>query len=227
VFSFFRKNQKRRSNSVKEDLMKQFLDHYGKEYPDLSAELKLKLAERRATWEMNPNGLRREEVLNELADLKIPDALNDIIRDTNQSKNSELNEHFRWPGEFFFMTKEEQIAYNAHCIIPFLCDSSFYTIYAYDKIRKGFLTFDIEVPEPEINHDHPRFTWDGLFVSEILHWWQCEIENNTIIRFGEALNLKWTPQIIESIENEIDHGLLDNTPLWEASIQKKYRMILD
>ncbi len=223
--NLFGKRKKNNISQIKDDLTKMYLEKYKKQYPKLPFDSLLKIANHKAEWERDTERLKEKDVLSTIKKLGLPKTINDLFSENEESKRIGLNSYLRCPTEFFLMTRKEQDAYNVESIIPFLSDASFYKIYAYDNKKNGFLTFDIETPEPNINQDSQRFTWDGLFVSDILFWWECKVDNNKIIEFGKALNLKWTREIIDSIENELDNNKTENIDNWENSIYKKYQMI--
>ncbi|WP_298425214.1 hypothetical protein [uncultured Kordia sp.] len=225
MFNLFGKRQKDEVSQIKDDLTRMYFEEYKKQYPKLPFDSLLKMANYKSEWERDTERLKEKDVLNTIKKLDLPKTISDLFCKNEESKRIGLNNYLRCPTEFFLMTKKEQDAYNVENIIPFLSDISFYKIYAYDKKKNGFLTFDIEMPEPNINESSQRFTWDGLFVSDILFWWECEIENNKIIEFGKALQLNWTREIIDSIESKLDNSKTENITKWKNSIYKKYQMM--
>ena len=225
MLNLFGKRQKNDVSQIKDDLTKMYFEKYKKQYPSLPFDSLVKMANHKVEWERDTERLKEKDVFNKIKKLDLPKTISDLFSKNEESKKIGLDNYLRCPTEFFLMTKKEQDAYNVENIIPLLSDPSFYKIYAYDKIKNGYLTFDIEMPEPNINENSQRFTWDGLFVSDILFWWESEIGNNQIIKFGKALNLNWTKEIIDSIENELESSKSKNISDWKNSIYKKYQMI--
>ena len=222
MFGIFKrkKNQKK----TKSNLIEKHTEVYKKKFPRLPDADIQKMASRKVEWEMDTKRLKKEDVLSLLKKIELPTIINDLFVENEKSKKLELDDFYRCPSEYFLMTKDEQDHYNVDTIIPFLSDPSFYKIYAYDTTRNGFLTFDIE--SPDAIEKTERFTWDGIFVSDILYWWECDVEKNRILEYGDTLNLKWVEEILNSIENDLDNSTTASCTDWKNAIYTKYNMII-
>ncbi|MCH2045934.1 MAG: hypothetical protein MK212_17590 [Saprospiraceae bacterium] len=224
MFNFFRRNKQiKKDDPTRNKLVEKHIEELRKEYPKLPQEAILKSAKYQADWEMDTERLTEEDVLKLIDELKLPKIVKDLFLE-NEAVPIGLENSYRPPTEYFLMTKKGQDYYQVDTIIPFLCDGGFSKIYAYDTVQRGFLTFDIETPD-EINQNTRRFVWDGIFVADILRWWENEIKNEQILEYGKALDLKWTKEILTSIEEELDNSTWENIQQWKEHIYTKYRMI--
>lgn len=226
MFNLFKKKHQNEINQIDDKLVINHFELLKQKFPKLTIESLLELAKKKAEWERDTERLKDFESLNLITELKLPNIIIDLFKENEQSKKNALSDFYRCPSEFYLMTKHEQDTFSVDNIIPFLSDTSFYKIYAYDRLKKGFLTYDIEQPETIIDKKE-RYSWDGIFVSDILFWWECEIENDVIIEFGNALNLKWTEEILWEIENKLDNSDFENIKNWKMSIYEKYNMLLE
>lgn len=226
MFDFFRRNKKAKTeDSTRKKLVKKHIEKLREEYPKLPQEAILKSAKHQAEWEMDTERLREEDVLKLINELELPKTIKDLFL-KNEAVPMGLENFYRPPTEYFLMTKKGQDYYQVDRIIPFLCDAGFYKIYAYDTVQKAFLSFEIEMSEAEFNQNTRRFTWDGIFVEDILAWWENEVENEQILEYGKALSLKWTKEILMSIEEELDNKTRENIQQWKESIYSRYKMIV-
>ncbi|WP_156039939.1 hypothetical protein [Aureispira sp. CCB-QB1] len=174
-------------------------------------------------WFKKDKKTTKKDTLIFLKELRLPKMILELFIESDIAKESPLSKYFRFPFELYDMDKKNQEACHMNIFIPILCDMNFYQIYAYDKIRKGFFTYDIEAPNKDWRNDAPRYAWEGIFILDILFWWECEIPNEEIIAWGEMLNLKHTKEILWSIENELENSKPDTTRGWEKRIIRKFK----
>lgn len=95
------------------------------------------------------------------------------------------------------LQKDQQQVYLIDRYKPILAYASS-TIFAYDSKLKGYISYDIE---SDVEPSRECLTWDGLFVSEILRWWEYEVGYEDILYIGSFFGLKHTKQILDSINN--------------------------
>ncbi len=99
------------------------------------------------------NYLTKEKAVNLIGECDLPSFFVDVIY---QKLKHPLDIHFSCP-DLYYMTGEEQAAFNLGDIIPLWSSHSGYSNYAYDMVNKDFITFDIE--SGEITE---RYSWDHL-----------------------------------------------------------------
>lgn len=120
------------------------------------------------------------------------------------------------PYDILSLDKEVQDKYNFDRYKPIL-SSSEHNI-AYDTKLGGYYRYDMEQGfEPQ----DFCYTWDGLFIRDILFWWESEISNDRIIHIGNYFGLKYSKEILESIERETNSKGFQTQELikdWEQKI---------
>ena len=99
------------------------------------------------------------------------------------------------PYQILDLPKIQQNHYCVERYKPLLVDYGC-KIFAYDVVSKGFTSYSIEL---FIEKELQILTWDGIFIDEILHWWEKEITDDEILYLGNLFGLKYTKLILESI----------------------------
>lgn len=107
----------------------------------------------------------------------------------------EFHKDYTIPYAILELTKEQQDEYLIDRYKPILAYAHS-TIFAYDSKLKGFIVYNIE---EDIVEKEECLTWDGLFISEILRWWEYEVSDDDILYIGNLFGLKHTQKILESI----------------------------
>ena len=127
--------------------------------------------------------LKLSQTILELFDGKCED---EIVLDTFRNDYAD-------PYAILCLTEEQQNKYRIDRYKPILA-YAFSTIFAYDIKQKGFVSYYIEL----MNEQLVCFTWDGLFVQEILKWLDFEISDENILHIGNLFGLKYTKEILDS-----------------------------
>lgn len=118
------------------------------------------------------------------------------------------------------LSKLQQDVYLTDRYKPVLAYSGA-TVFAYDAKLNGYISYDIE---SDVEEQTECFTWDGLFVREVLRWWEYDISEADIIYIGNFFGLKYTKEILNSILETTDgKGFLTGKELtaWENSTIEK------
>ena len=163
--------------------------------------------------------MKKEEIENLIKELDLPAMVLEIFNKTDKAKLLNLDIEYSCPSEFFIMTDEELEPFKTSSIIPFMCDGSFYTIYAYDIKRKAFLTYNIE--EGITSED--RYKWDALFIKDILNWWEEEISDEEILERGKLLGINHINGILKCIE-ELGEDISVDIEKWEQNVIEKFNL---
>lgn len=93
------------------------------------------------------------------------------------------------------LLKSQQDVYLVDRYKPIIAYSGA-TVFAYDSKLKGYISYDIE---SHVEQEEECLTWDGLFVGEILRWWEYDVSEEDIIHIGDYFGLKHTKEILDSI----------------------------
>ena len=115
------------------------------------------------------NHLTKEKASNLISVYDLPKFFVDVIY---QKLKHPLDLHFSCP-DLYYMTGEEQAAFNLGDIIPLWSSHSGYLNYAYDMTNKDFITFDIE--DGEITE---RYSWNQLMKEVIDSMVEFEFDEN-------------------------------------------------
>ena len=139
--------------------------------------------------------MKKDEIINLLEELKLPEIIMDMY------KGKEPPEYFRYiyrcPEELFYSSEQELAPFSVKTIKPIFSDDTFSTIYAYNTEKKGYLKYYTEIEENLPEKD--VMSWDALFVSEILTWFEYEISNENILELGKKFQLKHTNKLLSEL----------------------------
>ena len=177
---------------------------------------------------MSENVFLKNEIKKMIIDLQLPQIVLQLFNGNVIDKiaNSHfLSDKYKEPYTLFEIPLEQlYVAYKVDRYVPFLaCHQS--KIFAYDKLTKGFIAYSIECFRED---NLQRLTWDGLFVDEIIAWWEDEWSDEDIMHIGGLLKLKHTKQLIEDI------ALRDSTNEsyltwfdWNTALKKKINAFIE
>ncbi len=110
-------------------------------------------------------------------------------------KKHSFDKNYSMPYEVFHLTKEQQDVYLIDRYKPILAYAT-EKIVAYDTKLKGFNQYYLEMGMQSADF---CYTWDGIFISQILFWWEYEIPDSEILHIGNYFGLKHTEKILKSI----------------------------
>lgn len=170
----------------------------------------------------NSIGITREDMRNLIIRLDLPQTILELYDETCTDpilKKNGLLTDYSYPDMILCLNKEQQDVYQTDIYKPFLSSYS-ETIFAYDEVSKGYIRYSVEYFKGKIN----SLTWDGLFVREILSWWEFEINDDDILYIGNLFGLKHTKNIISELYIAYSNGefkTFEKTEIWiNAMIDK-------
>lgn len=153
--------------------------------------------------------------------LKLPPIILDLFNGTctDNIVLRNLRQDYGEPYQIFCLTGLQQDSYFTDRYKPILSYTNS-TIYAYDMVSKGYIKYSVEL----MNKNPEYFTWDGLFVRDILFWWELEISDEDILYIGNLFGLKYTKDILDSIYITHDKNgftSFQDTELWASAMIAK------
>jgi len=155
-----------------------------------------------ATLEKDKERITITDMRNLIVELGLPQTFLDMYDETcnDEILLREFHRDYTAPHAILsYLTKEQQNHYLIDRYKPIL-SYAHSTIFAYDTITKGFITYYIELMP-----DNPEYlTWDGLFIDEIIRWWEYEVSDKDILHIGKLFGLKYTKEILDSIYSTTD-----------------------
>lgn len=132
-----------------------------------------------------------------LASLPLSKNILKLYRGENEDKvikEEGIDLQYGKPYEIDTLVQEE---YNYERYKPILSSSD--RNIAYDTMLGGYYSYPME---QDFEPQDFCYTWDGLFISDVLYWWESEISNDRIIHIGNYFGLKYSKEIVESIQRE-------------------------
>jgi len=114
-----------------------------------------------------------------------------------------LRYRFGCPDELFLMT-EDELAIWPDAWVVVLDDGSFGTLFAYDEVRRGFVSFDVE--DADVRADMPLHSWVALMVPVALSFledtdaWRTDEE--AIVWLREILGIPMAAEMVASFPRE-------------------------
>lgn len=147
--------------------------------------------------------ITNDDIRNLILTLKLPQNVLDLFEGNCKDeimKSHSFDKDYADPYMVLSLEKYQQDIYLVDRYKPVLAYASA-TIFAYDSKSEGYISYDIE---SGIEDSDKCLTWDGLFVREILRWWEYEISDEHIIYISNFFGLKHTEEILESINRTND-----------------------
>jgi len=147
--------------------------------------------------ENDKDRVTESEIRKLIIDLKLSGIVLDLFNETCNDEVMEygLHEDYVIPYAILELTKKQQDEYLVDRYKPILAYAHS-TIFAYDSELNGFIVYDIE---DKIVDKEECLTWDGIFVNEVLRWWENDVSNEDILYIGNLFGLKYTKEILDSI----------------------------
>jgi hypothetical protein len=151
----------------------------------------------------NKEKITHQEMRNLIHKLNLSQGISDLF-DGNCTDRI-MQQHFfdksySDPYMVLSLEKFQQDVYAADRYKPILAYSGA-TVFAYDSVLKGFISYDIESAVTPVQS---CLSWDGLFIPEILRWWEYEVSDENILHIGRYFGLKHTQEILDSIYETTD-----------------------
>ena len=198
----------------------QHFQKLSQQFPNLPTAMNTRLAKKYASIDRDPHRLRRSQARELLLTLDLPEIVLHLFDENEHARHLDLSGHYSCPVSFYRMTKEEQDAYSVDTVKPLLCGPDFYSIYAYDIAAKGFLQYDIESTELPTR----RFKWEGMFISDVLTWWELELAPEKIIEMGMAMGLTHIREVLTSLEKGEQGGTGGSIAAWENRMIERFEL---
>lgn len=147
---------------------------------------------------MNTNNALETEIRELIKSLKLTAIVMEIFNDNISDPLADelLKYSYSKPYSILDLSTEEQQVYQVDRYKPILeFDSG--KILAYDLKNSGFVFYSLEegINNPEC------ITWDGAFLEEVSIWWENEWSDKEIHFAGKNLGLKYTREIVQSLES--------------------------
>ncbi|MDU1892779.1 MAG: hypothetical protein E6767_19025 [Dysgonomonas sp.] len=225
IFDWFKKQNQYNPDEIEDELVRIYYKQYQEQYPNISHKARLGMAQKKAEWERDTEKITKEQIREVLVyvvkEFDLPDKLLEIYDSGQYMPFREYGFYnvFSCPEEVFLMTKKEMDEYNVDRYVPlFVTSDDFGVILAYDNIKHGFVKYYPELPQDE----YPVYTWDGVFISEVMAWYEDEKEDEDIIKMGTILGIKKIREILETIKKYESESYPYNER--EKSIIKKYNL---
>lgn len=199
---FFRDKNPKNRNSVSEKQM---------------AELKEKIANRRNLVDSDPNRITEIQIRSVLLSLNLSPFVIALFDETDNLENYGFYNYFKPPYTIIDSPKIEQDAFEIDRYIPlFETMDDFLEVLAYDKILGGFIRYSPEDNIPLGQHD--VLTWDGIFVGQILSWYEDEKLDKEILKICGLLGLEHGRKILDTIYKKLgSHYTSTQITQWEES----------
>ena len=151
----------------------------------------------------NTEKITQQEIRDLLQGLNLSQGVLDLF--DGNCKDEIMQRHFfdksySDPYMVLSIEKFQQDTYLVDRYKPILAYSG-ETVFAYDMLLKGFISYNIESTVADLPS---CLSWDGLFISEILRWWEYEISDEDILHIGRYFGLKHNQEILDSIYETTD-----------------------
>ena len=166
-----------------------------------------------------------EDIRKLIIELNLPSIVLDLFNENCKDKIiDKYCSGYTYPYQILVLSKIQQNHYCIDRYKPLLVN--YETILAYDIVLKGFILYSIErFVEKELQ----ILKWDGIFIDEILNWWESEIADDEILYLGNLFGLKYTKLILESIYSNTNgkgFSTLKEKEKWKQDIIRQYDLLV-
>jgi len=167
-----------------------------------------------------------EDIRKLIVELNLPSIVLDLFNENCKDKIiRKYCSGYSYPYQILDLPKVQQNQYCIDRYKPLLVDYGD-NIFAYDVVSKGFTLYDIEL---FIEKELQILKWDGIFVGEILNWWEYEATDDEILYLGNLFRLKYTKLILESVystTNGKGFSTLKEKEKWKQDIIRQYDLLV-
>ncbi|RKG71441.1 hypothetical protein D7W79_30800 [Corallococcus exercitus] len=127
-----------------------------------------------------------------IVELELPQVILDIF-DGNPPED--CRHRYGRPDEYYRMTEAHQAHYGADAVVPFMDNSNFDHLFAYDRQRCGFLRFYVEMPTEGLVQ--PVCSWQQLMAREFICHYEDEMDNASLRDFAKRFDFEFVEALIE------------------------------
>lgn len=156
--------------------------------------------------------ISKEVARNLLVELGLPQVILDIF-DGNPPEDCSYR--YGRPEEYYRMTEKLQADYGADAVVPFMDNSNFDVLFAYDRQRRGFRRFYVEAPTAGLTQ--PVCSWQQLMAREFIDHYENEMDNASLREFAKWFDFHFVEELIELGERECR---ADNDKTWLREREK-------
>jgi hypothetical protein len=160
-----------------------------------------------------------ETMRNLIIELNLPKPILDLY--DGKCEIEKLQYDFKDPYAIFHCAREgadlkkAQERYLVDRYKPIL-SYGFEKIFAYDIVSKRYVAYSIE---NFCEKNLKPMSWNSLFIDIITLWWESEMLDREIIKYGELLGIKYIKIILEKIVKAHESGVDYNK--WQKSLIKE------
>lgn len=172
----------------------------------ISKERKLELNDinlaRKLEIEKDKTRVTKKQIRSKLIELNLSPFVIELFDETRSLKEFGFYDTFIPPDFIIDQTKKEQDLFEIDRYIPlFETMDDFLEVLAYDTKLNSFIRYCPEDNFPIENNE--ILNWDGIFVMQILTWYEDLKTDKEILNICNLLGLKYGTEILESIKNEL------------------------
>lgn len=148
------------------------------------------------------NRVTKEQIKSILITLNLSPLVLELFDETKSLREFGFYDTFKPPNHIIDLTKKEQDTFEIDRYIPlFETMDGFLEVLAYDKISQGFIRY---CPEDNIPlTEYEALNWDGVFVMQILTWYEDCKSDDEILNICNLLGLTYGKEILNSIKSDL------------------------
>ncbi|GGH03246.1 hypothetical protein [Pedobacter zeae] len=168
--------------------------------------------------EKDQNSITKAEIRSVLVSLNLSPFVIALFDETDSLNMYGFYNHFSPPYHILHATRKEQEVFLTDRYIPlFETIHDFSQVLAYDKVLQGFIRYSPE--NLSTLKTNQVLTWDGIFVKQILTWYEEEKNDPEILALCDLLGLKHAQKVLDSIYQDLgtDYSL-PQIEEWEKMI---------
>ncbi|NNC18072.1 hypothetical protein HJC22_20370 [Corallococcus exiguus] len=141
--------------------------------------------------------ISKEVAYNLIVELGLPQVILDIFEGNSPE---DCSYRYGRPDEYYRMTEEHQANYGADAVVPFMDNSNFDVLFAYDRQRHAYLRFYVESPTEGLAQ--PFCSWQQLMAQEFIRHYEDEMDNALLRDFAKRFDFHFVEELIELGERD-------------------------
>jgi len=171
--------------------------------------------------ENDKSRLTKDQIRAVLVELDLSRFVVGLFNETENLQKYDFYDTFIPPHMIIDCNSMEQSVFDVDRYIPlFETMDDFLEVLAYDNVLKGFIRYCPEDTIPMADHD--VLTWDGIFVGQILTWYEDGKSDDQILNICNLMGLKYAKQILKSIHSELgSRYTMKQIAIWEDQTIRK------
>ncbi len=158
------------------------------------------------------SAISRDDARNLIIELRLPAIVLDIF--DGRPGPEPLDLWLGAPDTYYMLPPGQESAYAPDRLVPLLDDGNSYAFLAYDRLRHGFVWFDIESRvDPEALKCR---SWPEIVATLLVSQWESEYEDDRLREIAALLEFKAIDLVLDACAHDTRHQAQEHERFMES-----------